>query len=133
MTTATNSADLFKAEVAREEKALAREKTLLEDMERNAKMAEGARKKQVKNVSGILVVPVHTLPSLFLKVDGLTDVTIKDHPMLRHLERASFQEQQQKQDSVGFDIRDMKNSDVDLSNVRVSTPATTNLMLVHRE
>jgi kinetochore protein Fta7 len=50
LTTVTNSADLFKAEVAREEKALAREKALLEDMERNAKMAEGTRRKQVKNV-----------------------------------------------------------------------------------
>ncbi|KAK2758345.1 hypothetical protein FQN54_004193 [Arachnomyces sp. PD_36] len=87
LTTVTNSVDLLKAEIAREEKELAREKALLEDMEKNAKMAETARRRQVKN----------------------------DHPMLRHLEQVSFQ--QQKQEPPGFDIRDMKTCDVGLSDI----------------
>lgn len=38
--------------------------------------------------------------------------------MLRHLEQASSQ--QQKQDSAHFDIRDMKTSDIRLSDVGIS-------------
>lgn len=54
LTTVTNSVDLLKAEVSREEKELLREKALLEEMERNAKMAEKERKRMGRNVGGCL-------------------------------------------------------------------------------
>lgn len=46
-----DSTDLLRAEIAREEALLAKEKKELEDMTKNAKRAETERKRLMKNVS----------------------------------------------------------------------------------
>ena len=51
LATVTDSIDLLKAEVEKEEAMLEREKKQLQEMERNAKRAEAERKRQSKNVS----------------------------------------------------------------------------------
>jgi hypothetical protein len=48
---ATNSIRLLKAEVKREEAELAKERTRLEELEKNAKAAKLERKRQSKKVS----------------------------------------------------------------------------------
>lgn len=45
-----DSADLLRAEIAKEEALLAQEKMSLQEMEKNAKRAEAERKRQMKNV-----------------------------------------------------------------------------------
>lgn len=50
MATVTNSVDLLKAEVEKEEALLAKETRQLEELEKNAKRAEAERKRQMKNV-----------------------------------------------------------------------------------
>jgi hypothetical protein len=50
LATITDSADLLRAEIAKEEALLAEEKLSLQEMERNAKRAEVERKRQMKNV-----------------------------------------------------------------------------------
>jgi len=61
LTTATNSVDLLRAEIKREESELAREVSQLGELEKNAKAAKTERKRQTKN----------------------------DHPVLRRLEHYS--------------------------------------------
>jgi hypothetical protein len=46
----TDSVDLLKAEIAKEEAALVRDKKALQEMDKNAKRAEAERKRQTKNV-----------------------------------------------------------------------------------
>jgi len=50
LATVTNSVDLLKAEVEKEEALLAKETRQLEELEKNAKRAEAERKRQMKNV-----------------------------------------------------------------------------------
>jgi hypothetical protein len=50
LATIQDSADLLRAEIAKEEALLADEKQSLQEMERNAKRAEVERKRQMKNV-----------------------------------------------------------------------------------
>jgi hypothetical protein len=50
LATINDSADLLRAEIAKEEALLAEEKQSLQEMERNAKRAETERKRQMKNV-----------------------------------------------------------------------------------
>jgi hypothetical protein len=50
LATIQDSADLLRAEIAKEEALLAEEKQSLQEMERNAKRAEVERKRQMKNV-----------------------------------------------------------------------------------
>lgn len=50
LATIQDSADLLRAEIAKEEALLAQEKQSLQEMERNAKRAEVERKRQMKNV-----------------------------------------------------------------------------------
>ncbi len=50
LATVKDSADLLRAEIAKEEALLAQEKTSLQEMEKNAKRAEAERKRQMKNV-----------------------------------------------------------------------------------
>jgi kinetochore protein Fta7 len=50
VSTATNTIDLLKLEIEREDALLARELKQVEDMEKNAKKAETERKRQMKNV-----------------------------------------------------------------------------------
>jgi kinetochore protein Fta7 len=47
----TDSIDLLKAEIEREETLLAKETKQLQEMEKNANRAEAERKRQMKNVS----------------------------------------------------------------------------------
>ena len=51
LATINDSADLLRAEVAKEEALLAEERQSLQEMEKNAKRAETERKRQMKNVS----------------------------------------------------------------------------------
>lgn len=51
MATVTDSTDLLKAEIEKEEALLAKETKQLQEMEKNAKRAEAERKRQLKNVS----------------------------------------------------------------------------------
>jgi kinetochore protein Fta7 len=46
----TNTIDLLKVEVEREEALVAQERRQLEELEKNAKRAESERKRQTKNV-----------------------------------------------------------------------------------
>mgnify|MGYP002718998393 CR=1 FL=1 len=59
LATVTDSIDLLKAEVEKEEAMLEREKKQLQEMERNAKRAEAERKRQSKNVSVTLMRITH--------------------------------------------------------------------------
>lgn len=54
LATVTNSVDLLKAEVEKEEALLAKETRQLEELEKNAKRAEAERKRQMKNEHPIL-------------------------------------------------------------------------------
>jgi kinetochore protein Fta7 len=47
----TDSIDLLKSEIEREEALLAKETKQLQEMEKNANRAEAERKRQMKNVS----------------------------------------------------------------------------------
>lgn len=49
----TDSIDLLKAEIEREETLLAKETKQLQEMEKNANRAEAERKRQMKNVSSL--------------------------------------------------------------------------------
>ncbi|EEH23011.1 hypothetical protein PABG_05222 [Paracoccidioides brasiliensis Pb03] len=49
LATATNSADLLRAEIHREEAQLAKDRAQLEELEKNAKAAQAERKRQTKN------------------------------------------------------------------------------------
>jgi kinetochore protein Fta7 len=50
VSTTTNTIDLLKLEIEREDALLARELKQVEEMEKNAKKAETERKRQMKNV-----------------------------------------------------------------------------------
>jgi kinetochore protein Fta7 len=50
LATTTNSVDLLRAEIKREESELAREVSQLGELEKNAKAAKAERKRQSKNV-----------------------------------------------------------------------------------
>lgn len=76
----TNSVDLLKAEVEREEALLAKETKQLEELEKNAKRAEAERKRQMKNVRR---VPLLTVMAY------IADVYDKEHPVLRQLDDLS--------------------------------------------
>ncbi|KAJ5113685.1 CENP-A-nucleosome distal centromere subunit CENP-Q [Penicillium angulare] len=54
LATITDSTDLLKAEIAKEEALLASERRELQDMDKNAKRAEAERKRQMKNEHPIL-------------------------------------------------------------------------------
>ncbi|PGH12788.1 hypothetical protein AJ79_04012 [Helicocarpus griseus UAMH5409] len=54
LATATNSADLLRAEIRREEAQLAKEKAQLEELEKNARAAQAERKKQAKNAHPVI-------------------------------------------------------------------------------
>lgn len=58
LATITDSTALLKAEIEKEEALLAKETKQLQEMEKNAKRSETERKRQMKNVSLILVVEV---------------------------------------------------------------------------
>jgi kinetochore protein Fta7 len=51
LATVTDSIDLLKSEIEREEALLAKETKQLQEMEKNANRAEAERKRQMKNVS----------------------------------------------------------------------------------
>lgn len=51
LATVTDSIDLLKAEIEREEALLAKETRQFQDLEKNAKATETERKRQMKNVS----------------------------------------------------------------------------------
>ena len=50
----TNSIRLLEAEIKREEAELAKEKTRLDELNKNAKAAKAARKRQSKNVCRVI-------------------------------------------------------------------------------
>ncbi|KAJ6011819.1 hypothetical protein N7499_013210 [Penicillium canescens] len=54
LATMTDSVDLLKAEIAKEEAALVRDKKSLQEMDKNAKRAEAERKRQTKNEHPVL-------------------------------------------------------------------------------
>jgi kinetochore protein Fta7 len=54
LATMTDSVDLLKAEIAKEEAALVRDKKSLQEMDKNAKRAEAERKRQTKNVCNMI-------------------------------------------------------------------------------
>ncbi|KAJ5753417.1 uncharacterized protein N7511_007570 [Penicillium nucicola] len=54
LVTMTDSVDLLKAEIAKEEAALVRDKKALQEMDKNAKRAETERKRQTKNEHPVL-------------------------------------------------------------------------------
>lgn len=55
LATIKDSTDLLKAEIAKEEALLANDKKELQTMDKNAKRAEGERKRLMKNVRGFLI------------------------------------------------------------------------------
>ncbi|GAT26626.1 kinetochore protein Fta7 [Aspergillus luchuensis] len=91
LATVTDSIDLLKAEVEKEEAMLEREKKQLQEMERNAKRAEAERKRQSKNlendpeVSNILKQLTGHLKSMqnnTAPVAGLKDAIGRSHAAL---------------------------------------------------
>ncbi|KAJ5281254.1 CENP-A-nucleosome distal centromere subunit CENP-Q [Penicillium angulare] len=77
LATITDSTDLLKAEIAKEEALLASERRELQDMDKNAKRAEAERKRQSKNVRKALID---------LRLSLLTFISPKEHPVLRQLD-----------------------------------------------
>ncbi|KAK2802670.1 hypothetical protein FQN50_007278 [Emmonsiellopsis sp. PD_5] len=65
----TNSADLLRAEIKREEAELAKETTQLEELEKNAKAAKAERKRQTKNAHPV----IRRLEGSRQKSDGAAD------------------------------------------------------------
>ncbi|OJD17224.1 hypothetical protein AJ78_02661 [Emergomyces pasteurianus Ep9510] len=54
LATATNSADLLRAEISREEAQLAKERAQLDELEKNAKAAQAERRRQTKNAHPVI-------------------------------------------------------------------------------
>ncbi|KKK14231.1 hypothetical protein P175DRAFT_0441148 [Aspergillus ochraceoroseus IBT 24754] len=75
LSTAMDSIDILKNEIAKEEALLARESKELHEMEKNAKRAETERKRQMKNASSILNPRVIRI--------GINK--LQEHPILRQL------------------------------------------------
>ncbi|EAW18791.1 uncharacterized protein NFIA_087470 [Aspergillus fischeri NRRL 181] len=76
LATMTDSVDLLKAEIGREEALLAKETKQLQEMEKNANRAEAERKRQMKNVSSLEWFWSYNMSLIILK----------EHPALRQLD-----------------------------------------------
>ncbi|OAX84288.1 hypothetical protein ACJ72_01353 [Emergomyces africanus] len=71
LATATNSADLLRAEISREEAQLAKERAQLEELEKNAKAAQAERRRQTKNAHPV----IRRLESSGRRGDGSSDIS----------------------------------------------------------
>jgi kinetochore protein Fta7 len=111
LSTTTNSIDLLKMEVEREEALLAKETKQVEEMEKNAKRAESERKRQMKNVCPpklFCITPFCTATSL------ISDFIFQEHPVLRHLDSLPTRE---AHTSAPFSVLEGQDSDMALCDV----------------
>jgi kinetochore protein Fta7 len=122
LATVTDSTDLLKAEIEKEEALLAKETKQLQEMEKNAKRAEAERKRQLKNVSRLCCCEAAEL---------VTD-DIKEHPVLRQLSVPG----QQSQDHTQFTLAGANDLQTTFDEVITRLPycqAVTNVLSLARK
>ena len=106
LATMTDSSELLKAEIGKEEALLAKETKQLQEMEKNAKRAETEKKRQMKNVRLTLAVELQ----VFLRLTTRS----KEHAVLRHLDGLP---ESQDQKPAEFTLADLKDVDATFSEV----------------
>ena len=100
LATMTDSSELLKAEVEKEEALLAKETKQLQEMEKNAKRAETERKRQMENVRLTLAVELQEYLRLTIRS--------KEHAVLRHLDDLPESQDQKPADFTLAGLKDVQ-------------------------